>query len=222
MNSLKFSAKLFALALVFAFTGCTPDQVKPTSSTVMYESGPALASESGIHPVVSPECSPRRIYQLIDKAGGMDVNYFGSGGNPNGNMVQWGSATLLNSDQEFVVEIDLAIGWYVERTELFVGNESGIIMQNGVPQVGEAWMQADVNPLVNATQLRIGLPFQSGECFNLALGLSIVHYDFALGIDENSRTQVWLGNTYWDDPMHPDLNTLSYAVGKWCVESCGN
>lgn len=221
MNSFQFFAKLFALALVVVLSSCSSDQVDPAGSGSMQRDTPVLAGQAENQPDVALECSDRVVYPLVDGGGGSNVNYHGTSGGSASNPVDWGIATLVNTDQELVVEIDLASGWYVEHTEIFTGMESEIVIQNGIPQVGETWLVADVNPLVNATQLRVGLPLSPGECFNPVIGLSVVQYDYALGIDENSRTQLWLKNPSWDNPSEPDLNTVNFAIAKWCIASCG-
>lgn len=221
MKASLLNVKFFALVFLLALWGCSSENVSPGNAEESNSNTPTLAGDGSAHPTVEPECSPRVTYALMDESGGTDVNYFGPFGIPSGTPTPWGSITMVNSDAELVVEIDMAFGWYVDLTESYLGPETGIAMVNGIPNKESNWLQINVNPVVNTTELIIPLSTINDPCFSFAINLSVVKLDFFQGIDESSRTSLWVRNDAWNDPTQPENNTSSVAVNNWCIASCG-
>lgn len=223
MNSLQNLAIFFALALSFVLSSCSPDHVAPGGkSGLSHEIEEAvLVSDVVGHPIVDPECSSRITYPLMDESGGLGVSYFGPFGAPTGASDPWGSITVVNSDDDLVIEVDMAFGWYVDVVEFYMGSSNDVTLSNGIPVVGTGWIQTDVNPLVNATQLSVPIESISDRCFELAVRLSVAKLDFFQGIDEGSRTTLWVSNKAWNDPGQPEMNSSSLALSPWCIIPCG-
>ncbi len=220
MKFTQITAKVFAIALLFVMYGCTPDSVAPGSSVQTEGDTPLLFGSGHPHPVIEPACSPRVVYSLIDESGGMDVNYFGPFGNNTGTPVPWGAVTVVNSDSDLVMELDLAYGWYVEKAETFMGLGSGVGLQNGIPSVDTTWIRTDVSPLVNATEIWTPISDLPATCFDFCMRICVVRMDFFQGIDQASRTNLWIYNSEWNNPASPALNSPCFAMSSWCVATC--
>ena len=219
MKQLMKLANAFAFAIYCLFLSCSPENVTPGNVQSSNQS-PELVANLSAHPVVDPECSSRIKYPMMDGSGGMVINYHGPLGAPTGGSDPWGSVTVVNSDEDVVMEVDMALGWYVEAVETYSGGEAGLNLVNGIPEVGEAWVKTDVNPLINATQLSIPIESLSDECFVFAMRLSVLKLDFFQGVDEDSRTTLWVNNPSWNDPAQPEMNSPSMVVNQWCVIPC--
>lgn len=220
MNFSLISAKSFALLLVLFMYGCTSENVDPINSEASSGDSPTIAADGGAHPAIDPECSPRVNYPLMDESGGINVNYFGPFGNPTSPPTPWGSVEAVNSDEHLVFEIDLAYGWYIESAETFVGDESAITLVNGIPQVAGAWTPTTVNPIVSASEIWLPISSLPSQCFSFSMKLSVVRMDFFQGVDQASRTSLWVHNTYWNDPSQLAKNTSSFAISNWCIATC--
>ena len=215
MNSHLIYAKVFALVILFALSSCTAEHVSPAAQ----QDAPVLAADAGNNLPPVNQCSPRVDYDLADETGSLQVTYLNPGGNP-GAAPNWGVVSFLNSDVEFVAEVDLASGWYIESVGVFTGNESALTLVDGNPQVSDNWFQADVNPLVNATQIRVAFSEIPNPCFNPTIVVEAVQFDMLGGIDPDSRTSLTLYNPAWNDATQPDLNTIGSAVTTWCNAPC--
>ena len=215
MNSHLIYAKVFALVILVALSSCTAEHVSPGDQ----KGTPTLAADAGNNLPFVNQCSPRVDYALADETGSLQVTYLNPGGNP-GAAPNWGVASFLNSDIEFVAEVELASGWYIESVDVFTRIEGELILVDGNPQVTDNWFQADVNPLVNATQIRVAFSEIPDPCFNPAIVVEAVKFDMLGGIDPGSRTSLTLYNPAWDDASQPDLNTIGSAVATWCNAPC--
>lgn len=213
--------KVFALVLVCFLWSCTPEHVTPNNSVSTTNNSPSVVADVSSHPAIEPECSPRIAFPLMDEAGGIDVNYFGPLATPPSGSNPWGAVTVVNSDEDLVMEIDMAFGWYVDAAEVFIGPESDINIASGLPVVESGWLQMDVNPLVNATEISIPIESISDDCFNFAMKLNVVQLDFFQGLDESSRTNLWVNNKFWNDQNLPHMHTSASTISSWCIESCG-
>lgn len=213
--------KVFALVLVCFLWSCSPEYVSPNNSVSTTNKSPSLVGDVSAHPAIEPECSPRITFPLMDEAGSLDVSYFGPLATPVNGANPWGTVTTVNSDEDLVMEIDMAFGWYVDGVEVFLGPESEMSLQNGIPVVESGWIQLDVNPLVNATEISIPIESISDECFKYAMKLNVVQLDFFQGLDESSRTSLWMNNKFWNDQNLPQMHTSASTISSWCIESCG-
>lgn len=218
MKFTHFPAKVIAVVFLLSLWSCTADSVEPgvTSS----DNSANLVSNGHPHPVISPECSPRVVCPLMDESGGLDVNYFGPFGTNTGNPDPWGAVTVVNSDSNLVMEIDLAYGWYLDVAETFIGQESLISLVNGIPTVDNTWEETNVTPLVNTTEIWTPIASLPSTCFDFAVRLSVVRMDFFQGIDPLSRTNLWVYNSAWNDPNQPTKNSSSFAINGWCIAAC--
>ncbi len=202
---------LLALVLTFALWSCQPDTVAPKESS--NDAASLLADAGAAHPDPSPVCSDRITFNLIEETTGTNqVNYCGF--LPcNGTEPSWGTVEVLNSDVALYLNVTMAFGWYVELGESYLGLESDMDWVNGIPKVENNWIQTGINPIVNKAQIVIpvnNLP----TCFDVANRISVVRLDFFTGVDQASRTSLWLQD-------NSTTGSGSPFVTNWCFSSCG-
>ena len=210
-------AKTFALSILCLLWSCQAEDVNPGQSEV---SKVKTFADSQSHQVIEPECSPRVAYPLMDLNGGTNVSYFGPFGNPTNPPTPWGSVTLVNSDEDLALEIDLAYGWYVDWVQTYIGDDSAMAITNGIPVVDNSWLVNDVDPMVNSTEIWVPLSSLQSADVDWSMRLSIVRMDFFQGIDQGSRTEVWAYNSAWNDPNMPAQNSPCFAICGWDVATC--
>ncbi len=220
MKIFLLSSKVLALVLLLALWSCTADNVSP--GTADSESGgqPTLAGNGSVHPTIDPECSVRLSYSLIDESGSEIVSYVGPFGGV-GTNTPWGSVMIVNSDENLVIEIDMAFGWFVDYANSYIGLASGVNLVNGIPVKESNWINTNINPLVSVTEIVVPISSLPSTCFDFAVNLSVVKLDFFQGVDENSRTSLWINNAAWNDPAQPGSNSPSFALNSWCISPCG-
>ena len=216
--------KLIALAVVFGLWSCTTENVNPNNGDTANNNAPTLAGSANVHPSIDPECGARKEYAMMDESGGTDVNYFGPFGINPGTPTPWGEISVVNSDGAVYIEANMAFGWYVKNMDVYMGPESELPMENGLPKKEGSWSVRPVSPIVNFTQIQI--PFSeinanSQNCFAWACNLEVVKLDFFSGEDPASVTSLWIRNEDWNNPDAPEANTGSAAVMNFCIASCG-
>ncbi len=206
---------LFALLL----WSCQPDHVEPTHSVAGESESPTILGDVNPHPDPAEICSGRSSLVLIDQYGNSVVSYCGGQPCPP-NQTKWGTVEYLNSRDEFIMNFIVAQGWYIDEVHTFAGAESNLTLINGIPQVNSSWRVVDVNPLVNATQLRIS-GNDVGANFQIVNKIVIYKNDPVTGnVDPLSVTDVYAFNDKWNDVGFPPMNTLSPMVFNWNFIDC--
>ena len=207
-----FSAVMLAVIL----WSCNAETVNPKDTAS--NDVPAIAGDFIAHPDPSPICSDRITFTLVEETtGSAQINNCGffpcSGQEPN-----WGTVEVLNSDVALYQNVSMAFGWYVEKGETFLGDNSVMTIVNGIPQVQPAWATQDINPIVNKAQLITPVPSNLlNTCFDVASRITVVKLDFFSGADPNTRTDLWLK----DDKSQALNNSANPFVMTWCFGSCG-
>lgn len=209
------ASTMFALVL----WSCQPDHVEPTNGTAASNEAPTLLGSSNPHPDPAEICSGRNSLTLIDQYGNNVVSYCGGQPCPP-NQTKWGTVEYLNSRDEFIMNFIVAEGWYIDEINTFTGAESNLTLINGIPQIDNSWQVLDVNPLVNATQLRIA-GSSVGQNFQIVNKIVIYKNDPVTGnVDPLSVTDVYAFNDKWNDIGYPPMNTLSPMVYTWEFIDC--
>lgn len=221
---MKTVSKLLALVLFVALaaTGCRPDNVKPKDSP--NNDSPVLQADGAVHPVLSPICSDKITYRFAKDNGSFTVDY---GFPPPTGFPDWGTAVVYNGIDEYgvptlAIDFTMAFGWFLDLTKSKVGVGNDFTLDNNtlMPIGTENWRNVDVNPAVNAWQLRWDITDVPQPCFDLAIQVVAVKLDFFSGVDVNSTTNLWAWNSDWDNASTPEKNTDSPMLMKVCPAPC--
>ncbi len=215
-NRISWIASTLLAMLLFS---CQPDHVEPSNSSSAANEAPTLYGDANPHPDPDEICSGRVPLNLIDQYGNGLVSYCGGQPCPP-NQTKWGTVEYLNSEDEFVMNVIVAAGWYIDVINTFAGAEGDLTLVNGIPQIDNSWRIVDVNPLVNATQIRIaGIDLNPN--FQVVNKIVIYKNDALTGnVDPLSVTDVYAFNDKWNDLSTPPMNTLSPMIYSWEFIDC--
>ena len=206
------------LCVLFLWS-CQPDKVEPSGSATNSADTPTLAGSSNPQPDPLEICSPRVSLEMVDQYGNNVVSYCGGQPCPP-NQTKWGTVEYLNSRNEFIINVTVAQDWYIDVINTYVGDEANLTIINGIPQIDNSWQVLDVNPLVNATQIRISAA-DADPNFQVVNKVVIYKNDPVTGnVDPLSVTDMFAFNASWLDPNTPYLNTLSPFIYSWEMVSC--
>lgn len=213
---------LLAMLVTAALWSCSPDNVSPNEGTTASNGSPTLAGDGVAHPTVPNVCGDSVSFNLVDEGGNASINYCGAFPCDSANPIPWGTVTCFNTDSALYFNIEMAFGWYIELNNSFIGLAEDMNMVNGIPQPEAGWTTRTVSPAVNSYQ--IGIPFGDlnlTDCAMIASRFSVVKLDFFGGTDQQSRRNLWLHNTMWNDPNEAWANTSSMMVYPYCGLACG-
>jgi|GEM_PF-3289745 len=204
------------ICLLFLWS-CQPDAVNPEGNDPIETS--SLQGSVNPHPEPNEICSGRCVVPLVDQYGSTIISYCGGQPCPP-NQTKWGTVEYYNSPEEFVINITMAADWYVDEVNTYNGAEANLTLINGIPQVDNAWAVLDVNPLVNATQIRVAAS-DLDQCFQAVNNLVVYKLDAITGnTDQLSVTNLYAFNEQWNDINTPAMNSLSPMVYPWCMVDC--
>ncbi len=188
------------LLAVFA-TSCTPESVNPQAGNS--STSPDLHASVDPHPLLPVICSPMIPYPLA----GVNGDQLIPANLPQGGQ-DWGSVTLYNGENEngkatIAMDFQLASSWMIKEIKYYFGKKGYLkLSPKGEPEINNSWMVAPVNPLVNATQLRVGLNGFGLENV-LVARLEVGQLDFLNpnnGIDPSTIEYVWVYNDQFSGP----------------------
>jgi hypothetical protein len=220
-STIRTFAIIMALGL-FMFS-CQQDNVKPKDEA--NNGAPTLSGdETNPHPILDPVCSRVDTVNLALADGSTTVNYCG---NFNGqplpcppSMPDWGYVEFMNGQDLIIFNFTMAPGWFMDLERSKVAVQGAFQFDgNGVPSGGD-WISNDIDPVVNKYQLRYDISALPGNCFEIAMNVTVVKLDFFSGVDAASSTELWAYNNEWDDSNSPLAGTSPYLV-PWCINTCG-
>lgn len=208
---------MMAFALAIVLWGCSPESNHPMYQD--FDAGlPTIAASEAGHPAVEPICSEEVEFPIVDAQGGTTVNY--CGGSPcTGPMPVWGSAVVFNDSSSIYINLSMAYEWFIEKVEVFAGDESVLNWNMGLPNPDSNWQVELLSTGENLYQVKIPVGDIGGQCLDLAVKIGCVKLDFFSGPDLQSATDLYVGNIPLDNNGVPS-GTPEY-VFPWCFESCG-
>lgn len=208
---------IFVLTLFLA--SCTPEAVEPNSGSNANGSS-SLQESNGPHTLLDRICSPMVTYDLTTTDGNPSIPSKLGGGN-------WGSVTMyngldINQDAQFAMDFTAAPNWVMSEITYYFGKGGQLdVNSQGEPQVNANFVVAPVNPLVNATQIRValnGLP----DVNVVAAQVTVGQIDFlnpGAGLIPSTVNQVWIyDHTHQGDGTgRPDPGFFEI---DWVTASC--
>lgn len=216
MRRLTILTHALILFVVFA-TSCTPESVNPQADNSNGAS-PDLHANVDPHPLLPLICSPMTTYPLAGSNGDQLI----PGNLPHGGQA-WGSTTLYNGENAsgkatLAMDFQLEPTWFIKEITYYFGKEGFLkLSSKGEPEINNSWNVAPVNPLVNATQLRVGLNGFGLENV-LVARLEVGQLDFfnpSAGLDPSTIQYIWVYNDQFSGPRpNPSYFEAGYSTVK--------
>ncbi len=205
----RFTILIQALILLGVFvTSCTQDNVSPQAGA--QQGGPDLYANANPHPLLDQICGPMITYPLGSSNGDLNIPMnFREGGSP------WGSVTMYNGEDangDAMVAMDYAVApnWFIREITSYYGAGKTLKMTpKGEPEINLDFRVAPVNPLVNATQLRVdlnGLGLENILISRLEVG-QLDFFNPNAGLDPATVQYIWVINDQYKGPR-PSLQAF--------------
>ena len=207
----RFTILIPALILLAVFsTSCSQENVSPQGQN---NGSTDLHASVNPHPLLATICGPMISYPLAGANGDQNIPLnFREGGSA------WGTATIYNGEDAngkatVAIDYQLAQNWFIKEITYFYGKGGNLkLTAKGEPEINGNFVAAPVNPLVNATQIRVGLNGLGLENV-LVSRLEVGQLDFFnpnAGLDPSTVQYIYVYNDLYSGPRP---NTQYFEAG---------
>lgn len=175
--------------IVLMFSACTKDSFQPVDNNIPVEEKEISKFKTYEEP--GPICGEEIIFDLTGEQA-----------------FNGGNVIVTNDEVNLYVTFQANPDWYLIKTGLYVGPESGIPATGGDPEL----LTYHSSSRTGETSVSYTIPLANlGVCFAIAAAVKVVQFD------ANGR---WINRTYAYITDIPFGDNIWEAYGEYCIQEC--